>query len=1145
MKPQLVFQTGAASLAVKPKDVVQNGNYAITRAVSEILKETVDRNITDDTLSCNESGYDTNILSKGISSTQPVILGIVPLRERSQEIEILNIQRSLNTQTLRSATTILSEATGSLGLLEKNIVNTIQSGSFRKAVNDITAVYRAKSNYLTLLADVFAYNPGTMQRFSTTFPGITNTNNQTSNVVLAPVVCTTFSIYQNVESWAKESVKVVTPESRLNIANVMQLCKNGATFLKENQIDEIVASGDNTYAIDGAENLLYQNAIQMLESIYSREIINNSTNFSSQTDTIFNIVDKEMMLQFMYRGGESIGTRLDKILGNLSNLDKSQYLLTNQDLGSFNPIVTKSLSGRRILSLDSVLTSQDQLSDFITSDQYYLIDPIKNDVNLLNIRAGELKDVTNVLIENINDLLAPISIGSDNKLSNMFFKAMTGFIDGSILIESGPNLYVNGEKSTHRGEGWNDELDRQLNNAMRLCIFFKAANNTKLMNIVFKIMMLRDRIRHTSDYLSGNTRNFVKECEKQLRFYVDELTTVYFGKKASDDLITIDDVESQLDAVLKTAFFLDGIQVGRGTMPASADFFSTALLDTVVRLLDTDTQTLWDHIFDSCNIGEQPSPGAEMINNDPFTVQTGNTNQLITTNRDHRAFAIFAKMLSFFQSNITGSKFLSTAYSNEYSTTSGGGGDEVRWNVKWDYAYFITLSTVCKFYMNQTNNLGLDNEPRFVAWRYDFEISIESQKFLDQAAASVYAVQLARSLGINESEIRVRQNKFELPINFDVVRSSFGDLNTFFINNLRTTLDSVQKFYDCFSFVSSYLTSVRRFEQIAADSAFRYVPTYGQDLVSLYTLNSVTELNKLARKALSTSSEMMSFSPYYFRPTQYLAGMLTYANNVLPVTQDSFVLLCGIPYGMIERLGGFNTSVEKDVKITLQFKQVQIDSPVVYEIIKTYPAASFIDPAVQIFSEIDISTDDSIISKSILYYLNVNTGISTDTFTQDDIKKNEVESTAILEYLRLLYGIDLDLLSFNQDTEVNLNELFPNSADLRQKVTNYVASLRLSDLIASRYNTSVLNSINFQQEDTIKRALSGFTFDKIVAIPIDADKLKSASGSFLCDVIISVELETKEQIGNVPIFETSIPRTISSKTNQIVQAQQSRRFTGR
>jgi hypothetical protein len=153
MKPTLVFQTGTTK-STKPKDTSSGKNFKIGRSQSQQNRQPVSYESNhDDALIVNESGYDEIIKNYGITSSQPVILGVIPIHSAVDEEEVINIQSNLNLQTLSAVSKIVSTVTGSFTPVESDTVQNIKQPQFDVIVNNVTNAYRAKANYLSALID--------------------------------------------------------------------------------------------------------------------------------------------------------------------------------------------------------------------------------------------------------------------------------------------------------------------------------------------------------------------------------------------------------------------------------------------------------------------------------------------------------------------------------------------------------------------------------------------------------------------------------------------------------------------------------------------------------------------------------------------------------------------------------------------------------------------------------------------------------------------------------------------------------------------------------------------------------------------------------------------------------------------------------
>jgi hypothetical protein len=495
----------------------------------------------------------------------------------------------------------------------------------------------------------------------------------------------------------------------------------------------------------------------------------------------------------------------------------------------------------------------------------------------------------------------------------------------------------------------------------------------------------------------------------------------------------------------------------------------------------------WDVFFDGAKTVENSLiRSASTFSGSPLSLRAGQQTQFYQIARDHRA-------LSFLMSTL---RFLSTSVSET------------------------------RYYMQASTGRRRDT----TSYEYDFghqpEYFNDLLRSISLVSDASFSLSTTSSGGIG----------FLSADAYNEIKAPLDDFSGYASAIISTLLQSLQDGVDGLNYVKTYMNTSLSLLKQATTAAFDYRVKYGESLAALYTSNTLTNLAKIKNSKFSSLPGFKKYDPYYFRSSAYLPGMVQYAQKVLPKTEDSFVVICGLPYGLLERLGAYDLSKERVVSITLTFREINDDSPIAYAITKRYPASSFIDPAKQEYNIENFSSQAQFLGQTKLYYLNSAGELAIDTFTDDNVKMNETESVSTLEYFRMLYGVNLDLEALLQSTQVDASALFPGIETARNKVVVKIENLGFDDLITSRYIRAAENTIMLGQKDAFQGALSGFSFDKIVAIPIEGSSLRRDKDFYLCDILISVNLTSTAQIQQTTAEE--IASNVANRTSRVSETAQ-------
>lgn len=1075
MRPNLTFQTGR-DLAIKPRDVISNRSFNVQRSTNRENSRYVQADVNDDSLNSNESGYDVVIKEKGITSSSPVVLGIVPIRTAAEEEEIINIQRNLNIQTIKPVSKIIDQVSGSFNDAEARVTTTTPTSAIKTAFNDLFSVYQPKFNYLNYIDDFLELQVADSPSFEISIKQISSQG----TVIFDRPRSSGISTYASTRTWASNRALMRTYSDRFNISNMMQMLKNTLSRLRYTTLGSNRPAEDATFSVDGfALASDYADAGSIILNLYNTNQVVFEGDFDSVSDQLLLIIAKEEIFNRSFPSGLNIRDSITALTGDLVNDLRPQNFHSKPNLGVFNNLVYQENQGKTVLSFDNILTNQEYLNNFETADQFYLVYPIANDRQLLASRTSNFEQITNNLVPQMNSFLDKLTRDNQATVIKSFFSTLNDFISGTILV----NTPI--------------ESISQFNQAKAISVLLKAKEDKRLLDYIIKILMLRDRIRHARDYVSDAQRSdFVSASTSELRRYVWLLTKTYFGFSYEDPEEPDGPLSTQSDGHQRIADILNGAGIGRdaGTRILERQWGETSgrntwsisaytAFDPLRRqLLDTSTGMVWDIFFDGAKTVENSlARSVSSFDGNPFNSRAGKQTQFYQVSRDHRALAFIMSTLKFLTTGVSETRYYMQA-------TTGVRSDQTTYEYDFGHqpAYFNDLS--------QSISLIVDN---------------------------TFSLSVGATAGVSFLGERV----------YNDIRTSLVDFSSYASAILTSLLQSIQDGIDGVNYVNTYVNTTLTLLKSASAAAFNYNVKYGESLATLYTSNTLTNIAKIKNRSFVGLDGFKKYNSYYFRPGRYLPGMVQYAQKVLPSAEDSFIVLCGLPYGLLERLGAYNLSRERNVNITLTFREINNDSPVSLVVNKRYPATSFIDPGNQAYDIESFAGRAEFLGKTRLYYLNRSGELAVDTFTDESIKSNELESTAVLEYLRILYGLDLDLEALVQNNQVDASELFPGLESAKNKVLKSIEELRYDDLITSRYISTAESSIMLNQQDIFQKSMAGFSFDKIIAIPVDGSSLRRGKDFYLCDVLISVTLSTQEEIQVTTAEE--VARAVGSRSSRV------------
>jgi len=282
---------------------------------------------------------------------------------------------------------------------------------------------------------------------------------------------------------------------------------------------------------------------------------------------------------------------------------------------------------------------------------------------------------------------------------------------------------------------------------------------------------------------------------------------------------------------------------------------------------------------------------------------------------------------------------------------------------------------------------------------------------------------------------------------------------------------------------------------------------FGENLLNHYTSNSILNLNRQVSFAFNSDPTYPNFSKDQYKNTNTLNGFFRYIQDDPEVStvEDSFVVVCGIPYGLLDRLGAYRRDKTTYLDISILFKTVGGNESQNVTIVKTYPATAFIEHQVQEFSDVTNTSYQQVLNATKVSEFVFNTGgfgLSNSVVIEDQAKKNELQSTTLLNYMQLFYGLTLDPRITQQVVLPVITD--QKILDARLKLAEEIYSYRFGELVESRYVSTGKNSLRFSQSDLITQTLGGCVFDKVVAIPVDASLLKRGRDNYIVDILINV-----------------------------------------
>jgi len=1022
---QIYFNTSKDELRSKPiRDV---------KASQGIVASTQSGATGDDYYKVTQVSYDSDLISKGITSSMPIVLSTIPFKKLTDvdnaESEILNIQRNLSTITLSNVSDIINKMSGS-SLSDEEILtfnDTSQYKDFNSVVGKITAAYQAKAAYMTHLESLYYLETDSdfnNSYGSGTFPELIPTVSVTEHDVKK----------QWVESELKMSIR------GYNITQLMQILRNAFARKKFGKNITIDYTGVDSMTLAPVTSTQYESAKdKFFSGLYSGESNESFDSLASIVDTLIVADSKDLTYT---KNGIDPNIVFNELVGNIVNFDRKSRLSARFNAGIYSGLLDIVDNGTSVLCIDTNVENQADLKRYTSADEYFLGKPLNTDRELLIQRSEEFSTISKNIEDNVKEKI-DVLIGEKNQNGSLGqdLESWAGFLSQmNAMMES--SFFTNDNSTS----------------ALRFSFLLKGLTGS-LFKII-KIMMLRDRLRNPLDYVISSERDdFLSMVNDELENAINDYLKDFEAFEGD-----FESFNSSLGRTFRsgntfTGFYRFSSRYGPG-VPG----------DIKRDLINPDGHQ-WDNFFTAAANVERSSN--KIISNlsktswdksSSLSAKIGASKGFLTLNRDQRAFLYLVKWLSI---------VVNTPF-----------------DIKID-----------PYVPPEDQEQEDDNNSEYFG-TYDYYVasfSYSSELYDDLKKSLSLTIPIESSPNVLSNFVR-----YSFPIT-------------------QTLLQDTQVFYDSVDLVYRYIMQTNTLLATASKIAHDYQTTFGEKLSNNYTFNSVQALNRQARYAPRQSTDFKYFSKDMYKETTTLNGFMRFIQDdpEIPTDEDSFIVVCGIPYGMLDRLGAFNQNKITYIEVSLLIRTINATQDDDIIIKKRYPATGFIEHQALKYTPTINSSGDSVLAATQLFELNTNSNFSPNDQFSIESKRNELESVSLLNYLELFLGIKFDGYVTVQNDLGDLDT--QQMKDIKVKFVNEVRSYRFSDLVQSRYAAAGLNSIQFSRNTIISRSLSGPIFDKIVAIPVDANLLRKNRSGYLVDVLVSLEsVSTDREITPPPERSRSI-----------------------
>jgi len=982
-----------------------------------------DTGTSDDFFSVVQTSYDTNLKDKGVCSSTPINIAVIPFTKLTQtnnaEADILNIQRNLDTIATSNVNEIINYVTSILTTQENLALDSKdQLTSLNDAAIKITAAYGAKSAYMTHLADIFGLETSA------------NINNSYgSGPVPGAIPTIKITSFENKKDWIETYLKIPSRffSESYNITTLAQVARN--SFARKFYGNAFTTSGS-------LENPLYVNPLNI--NTFNTAVTSYFGDLSSASDSSILDLNDENTDILIKSDCKAVAYTLRNIdplpavanlLGKLSLFTAGLDLTGETSIGSLSSLTRYDDTGKVVLPVDVNIGTQAALQVFESADEYFLGLPLANSKPNLLIRRDKFavdartsKTSFDAGLQNV--LLAP---GQDLAAYQAYISQMYSMMQTSFYTNNSPT------------------------SMLRFALLLSSLNSTSIRKKIFRIMMLRDRIRNSNDYVSSTQRSaFLSSARSELETAINKLSSDIMPTYLQENPAQQDIVEKAQENLGKTSTANNiPVALGKTAGLGNAENFQNKLFED---LLDTSDHQ-WDNFFSAAKNAESNSSNFNSIawssGQSTLNASTGITTTLLRLSRDKRAFLFFNKWLSIIDN--------------------------------FPFKMNIYLETTTRTYVEE--GIIFDND-RSITATYVVADYFYSPSYYD-------GLKKALSLTLT-GELTADQFAFYIqyvqPIAKDILQDS-------------------QSCADGINFITQFLGQASTLLNDAATRAYEYVPVFGENLLNHYTSNSILNLNRQVSFAFNSDPTYPNFSKDQYKNTNTLNGFFRYIQDdpEVSIVEDSFVVVCGIPYGLLDRLGAYRRDKTTYLDISILFKTVGGDESQNVTIVKSYPATAFIEHQVQEFSDITNTSYQQVLNATKVSEFVFSTsgfGLSNSVVIEEQAKKNELQSTTLLNYMQLFYGLTLDPRITQQVVLPDITD--QKILDARLKLTEEIYSYRFGELVESRYVSTGKNSLRFSQSDLITQALGGCVFDKVVAIPVDASLLKHGRDNYIVDILINV-----------------------------------------
>jgi len=1029
-----------------------------------------DSSTADDFYNVVQTSYDASLIDKGLCSSTLVNVSVIPFtkltQENNAEADILNIQRNLDTIAISNVNEIINNLTGTLSSnVNASLDDRQQIDAFRSATLKLTSAYNAKAAYMTHLASPYAIE--TNSDFD---------NSYGTGDVPEKILTVKNTSFEEKTDWIESylNLESASLKSGYNIKNLLQIVRNsfarkvyGSSFFVTGSSDSLYIRRINADVFNAALDSYFGNLTNVYDS---------SLNISDENTDLLITADSKAVAYT--RAGINFESSASTFVGDLVAFSSGFNLSKLTNVGAFSSLLQYQDSNKTVLPLDVNVGDQKKLESYESADEFFLGLPLVDNKENLPARRDKFASDSAVIesetISNMSNLI--LQNDADLYSLNSFLSQMRTMMQESFYT-------TNSQTSI-----------------MRFVLLMTALNDTQTRRRIFNIMMLRDRLINSLDYVSSSGKSSFEskarvELESAVFNLIKYLIPVYsepvplipYDKNASKKtnegnasrtknlkIAQDDEIFETLKSVFEWTPSGSGGAYFNDNVPIEFTFIGDYtvcrdMLDALVTDLNDPASHQWDNFFKAARNVEagsnrflKTSPTAS--GSDVLLYKVGTTSTLTRLTRDDRAFLFFNKWLSIIS--------------------------DLPFKIEFDIRRV-------RYYSDESADSYLETKVYYSSSLYE---------------------DLKNALSLTLSSFTPEQFSYY----FEYVQPL-----------ARGILQDTQSFYDGIDYVYRFIMQASSLLNDASNIAYSYTSTFGENLSNHYTSNAILNLNRQAKLSFSRDATYQNFSKDQYKNSNVLNGFLRYIQDDAEISgvQDSFIVVCGIPYGMLDRLGAFNQNNIGYVDVTVTLRPIGGSETGDIEIIKSYPIGAYVEHQYLTYDSTTNASYQQILDSTSLYELNSNLLLTVNDQFDEKSKQNELQSTALLNYIQLFYGLTFD---YNITNQIVLNNITNSNTTaaidaFKEKVYRY----RFDELVESRYISTGVNSLRFSRSNIITKALGGGVFDKVVAIPIDASLLKGAKAGYLVDILVSVDARFVERV--VPV----VTRTITEAGSNLVANLQS------